>query len=162
MWQWKWLHYDSGGGRAFCYLCVKALETGKITAEGNIDEAIALHWCCNWKDMFGDKGRLTTHKSSSVHERAVELIEMLSWTTCEIGEQLSSAHTELNWREATKLISNNINFDETRLSIVGRSSYFPRFLYYMALFMACNWSWLRRSCLLSNFKALLIHLCVPA
>ena len=30
---WRWLYYDSGGDRVFCYMCVKALKTGKIMTE---------------------------------------------------------------------------------------------------------------------------------
>ena len=92
--RWKWLHYDSGGDRVFCYLCVKALKTGKMTAEGNIDEAFVLRGYCNWKDASGNKGGLASHESSSVHKRAVEVIETLPRTTRDIGEQLSSAHAE--------------------------------------------------------------------
>jgi len=31
--RWRWLHYDSGGDKVFCYLFVKALKTGKMKAE---------------------------------------------------------------------------------------------------------------------------------
>ena len=101
--RWKWLHYDSGGDRVFCHLCVKALKTGKMTAEGNIDEAFVLHGYCNWKDVSGDKRGLASHESSSVHKRAVEVIETLPRTTCDIGEQLSSAHAEEKLRNRAYL-----------------------------------------------------------
>ena len=65
-----------------------------MTAEGNIDEAFVLHGYCNWKDASGDKGGLASHESSSVHKRAVEVIETLPRTTRDIGEQPSSAHAE--------------------------------------------------------------------
>ena len=92
--RWKWLHYDSGGDRVFCHLCVKALKTGKMTAEGNIDEAFVLREYCSWKDASGDKGGLASHESSLVHKRAVEVIETLPRTKWDIGKQLSSAHAE--------------------------------------------------------------------
>lgn len=40
--RWKLLHYDSNGDKVFCYLCVKALKTRKMKAEGNIDEVFVL------------------------------------------------------------------------------------------------------------------------
>ena len=40
--RWRWLHYDNIGDKVFCYLCVKALKTGKMKPEGNIDEAFVL------------------------------------------------------------------------------------------------------------------------
>ena len=102
--RWRWLHYDSGADRVFCYLCVNALKTGKMTAEGNIDEAFVLRGYCNWKDASGDRGGLASHESSSVHKRAVEMIETLPRTTGDIGEQLSSAYTEEKLRNRAYLL----------------------------------------------------------
>jgi len=65
-----------------------------MKAEGSIDEAFVLHGYCNWKDAFGDKGELASHESSSVHKRAVEVIETLSRKMHDIGEQLASTHAE--------------------------------------------------------------------
>ena len=62
--------------------------------EGNIDEAFVLRGYCNWKDASGEKGGFASHESSSVHKKAVEVIETLPRTTRDIGEQLSSAHAE--------------------------------------------------------------------
>ena len=95
---------SSDGNRVFCYLCVKALKTGKMTAEGNIDEAFVFRGYCNWKDMSGGKGGLASHESSSVHKRAVEVIETLPRTTRDISEQLSSAHAEEKLRNRTYLL----------------------------------------------------------
>lgn len=72
----------------------ESTETGKMTAECNIDEAFVLRRYCNWKDASGDKGWFASHESSSVHKKAIEVIETLPRTTRDIGEQLSSAHAE--------------------------------------------------------------------
>ena len=92
--RWRWFHYDSIGDKVFCYLCVKALKTGKMKAEGSIDEAFVLRGYCNWKDASGEKGGFANHELSSVHKKAVEVIETLPRTTRDVGEQLSSAHAE--------------------------------------------------------------------
>ena len=62
--------------------------------EGSIDEAFVSHGYCNWKDASGDKGGFASHEASSVHKRAVEVVETLPRTTRDIGEQLSSSHSE--------------------------------------------------------------------
>ena len=62
--RWRWLHYDNVGDKAFCFLCVKAFKTGKIKAEGHIDEAFVLRGYCNWKDASGEKGGFASHESS--------------------------------------------------------------------------------------------------
>jgi len=45
---------------------------------------------CNWKDSSGDKGGFASHECTSVHRRAVEVIETLPRTTCDIGEKLQN------------------------------------------------------------------------
>ena len=51
-------------------------------AEGNFDEAFQLQ---RW---------LASHESTSVHKRAVEVIETLSRIICDTDEQLSSTDTQ--------------------------------------------------------------------
>ena len=92
--RWQWLYYDSVGDRAFCFLCITALKTGKMKPDGSIDEAFVVRGYSNWKDASGDKGGFASHKCSSVHKRAVEVVETLPRTTRDIGEQLSSSHAE--------------------------------------------------------------------
>ena len=92
--RWRWLHYDNVGDRASCYLCVTALKTGKMKPGGNIDEAFVVRGYSNWKDASGNKGGFASHECSSVHKRAVEIVETLPRTTRDIGEQLSSSYAE--------------------------------------------------------------------
>ena len=56
------------------------------------------------KPASGNKGGLASHESSSVHKRAVEVIETLPRTTRDIGEQLSSAHAEEKLRNRVYLL----------------------------------------------------------
>lgn len=93
-------------------MCVKALKTGKRATEGSMDEAFVLCGYCNWKDAFGDKGGFASRESSSVHKRAVEVIEMT----------LVSNFLVLVLRKSYEIVhifSNQTIFDETRPSIVG-------------------------------------------
>jgi len=90
--KWRWLHYDRTGDRVFCFLCVTALKTGKMRPDGNIDEAFVTWGYCYWKDASGEKGRFSTHECTSVHKRAVEVVETLPKTTRDIGELCSSSH----------------------------------------------------------------------
>ena len=92
--RWHWLHYDSGEDKVFCHLCVTALKTKKMKSEGYIVEAFVVRGYCNWKDATGDKGSFTGHESSAVHRRAVEVIETLPKTTTDVGELLSTSHTQ--------------------------------------------------------------------
>ena len=73
--------------------------------------------------MSGKKGGFANHESSSVHKKAVEVIEMLSRTMCDIGEQLSSTHTEEKLQNRVcvhiECISNHTIFNQTRPSIAG-------------------------------------------
>ena len=62
--------------------------------DGNIDEAFVVRGYLNWKDASGDKGGFASHEGSSVHKRAVEVVETLPRTTRDISEQLSSSHAE--------------------------------------------------------------------
>ena len=62
--------------------------------DGNIDEAFVVRGYSNWKDASGDKGGFASHECSSVHKRAIEVVETLPRTTCNIGEQLSSSHAK--------------------------------------------------------------------
>ena len=97
---------------------MKALKTGKIKAEGNIDEAFVLRGYCNWKDASGDKGGLASHESSQVHKRAVEVMETLPRTIRDIGEHLSSAKA-MKPCISFESISNNTIFGKTRTGISG-------------------------------------------
>ena len=66
-----------------------------MTAEGNIDEAFVLRGYCNWKDVSGEKeGWLVMNQVQCIKGLLIEVIKMLPRTMCDIGEQLSSAHTE--------------------------------------------------------------------
>ena len=85
-------------------MCVKAFKTGKIKAEGHIDEAFVLRGYCNWKDASGEKGGFASHESSSVHKKAVEVIETLPRTTRDIAEQFCSAHAEEKLRNRAYIL----------------------------------------------------------
>lgn len=100
--------------------CVK---DKKIKNKGSIDETFVLRGYCNWKDVSGDKGGFASHEASSAHKRAIEVVETLPRTTRDIGEQLSSSHSEEKLRNRAYLLQvfQTIVFDKTRVSIAWRS-----------------------------------------
>ena len=98
-----------------------ALKTGKMKPDGNIDEAFVVRGYSNWKDASGDKGGFSSHECSSVHKRAVEVIETLPRTTRDIGEQLSSSHVEEKLQNCSYLLKDDKVFIKAKFSLVWRS-----------------------------------------
>ena len=76
--KWPWLHYDHLWDLAFCNTCFHAIKSGaiKITATGT-----------------GKKWSFVTHEKCSAHKTAVEVIVTLSPTTRNVGEMISTVHT---------------------------------------------------------------------
>ena len=91
--KWFWIHYDEGRDLAFCSICVKASRSNKLKAATTLDLSFISRGYCNWKDATGEKGGFCRHEASGCHKAAVEAMETLPKTTGDIGELLSSAHS---------------------------------------------------------------------
>ena len=65
-----------------------------MKSAGNVDSAFISRRFCNWKDASGEKGAFSNHEHSKCHKSAVELVVTLPRTTMDVGEMLSSAHSE--------------------------------------------------------------------
>ena len=61
--QWNWLHYDEPGDIAFCHVCAKAEEEGKLKANTK-DLAFIQRGFSNWKDATE---RFRRHEQSKCH-----------------------------------------------------------------------------------------------
>ena len=109
--QWGWLHYDSCHDRAFCFICVKAVTTGKLcTTSGNIkDSAFIYAGFSNWKDATV---AFPSHEKSDTHKKAVEMVVTLPETTRDVGELLSLAHADEKAanRQCLVTIAENLRF----------------------------------------------------
>lgn len=106
--KWTWIHYDESTDNAFCHICTKAEEEGKLKAKSK-DLAFLQRGFSNWKDATDSFRR---HEQSKCHKDAVQVMLTLPSTTRDIGESLSSAHSK-NKAEARKVllkILQNIRF----------------------------------------------------
>ena len=65
-----------------------------MKSAANIDSAFISCGFCNWKDESGEKGAFNSHEHSKCHKSALEVVIMLPRTMIDIGEMLSSAHSE--------------------------------------------------------------------
>ena len=92
--KWRWLHYDQSRDLAFRHTCVTSVKSGKMKVSGNVDPAFIFRGFCNWKDASGEKGGFNSHEHSTCHKSAVELVITLPRTTKDVGEMLSSAHSQ--------------------------------------------------------------------
>ena len=88
--KWLWLHYNSSHDQEYCFT---ATANGKLSLQsGNVKEsAFATTGYTNCKDATVAFG---AHEKSNVHKRAVKVMIYLPETTKDIGELLSTAHTE--------------------------------------------------------------------
>ena len=90
----RWLHYDQARDLAFCHTCVSVVKSGKMKSTGNVDSAFISRGFYNWKDASGEKGAFNSHEHSKCHQSAVELVITPPRTAMDVGEMMSSAHSE--------------------------------------------------------------------
>ena len=86
--KWNWLHYDESADVAFCHVCVKAEEEGKLKANSK-DSAFIHRGFSNWKDATEGFRR---HELSRCHKDAVQVMITVPKSTRDVGESLSNAH----------------------------------------------------------------------
>ena len=86
---WNWLHYDEPGDIAFCHVCVKAEEEGKLKATPKT-------WLSYNEGFPTGKTteRFRCHEQSKCHQDAVLVMVILPRSCADIGEPLSTAHTK--------------------------------------------------------------------
>ena len=74
---------------AFCFTCIKAINTGKMKLSGNMkDSSLIFNGFHSWKEAVRC---LNTHEQTSTHKKAVELPINIPETTRDVGEMLSSS-----------------------------------------------------------------------
>ena len=102
---WPWLTYDIKQDVVFCHVCVKSLDTKKMTAK-RADPAFVQKGFSYWKDATTS---FKKHESSECHKEAVHVSVILPRACGDVGEMLSSQHAqqkEENSRCLLKIISN--------------------------------------------------------
>jgi len=73
--RWNWLHYDeSASDAAFCHVCAKAEEEGKLKSNLK-DSAFIQRGFCNWKDATEGFRR---HEGSKCHQDALQVMVVSS------------------------------------------------------------------------------------
>lgn len=106
--RWKWLHYEEAIDSAFCHICGRAEQDGKLKA-GSKEQAFLLKGFCNWKDATDCFRR---HEQSKCHKDALQVMVVLPNSVRDIGETLSTAHArnKAENRKVLMKILQNIKF----------------------------------------------------
>jgi len=94
--KYKWLHYDKGQDRAFCYLCMKAEKEGKFLSSHRREPTFITSGFTNWKEATKCFNK---HQSSACHGEAVEALCLLPEQIMGHVDDLMS--TDINQQKAT-------------------------------------------------------------
>ena len=86
--KWKWIHNDETADVAFCYVCMKADEAGKLKANSK-DLVFLQKGFTNWNNATEGFRR---QELSKCHQELIQVMIVLPRTVHDIGESLSSAH----------------------------------------------------------------------
>ena len=105
---WKWLHYCEADDSVLCHTCAYAFKEHKLSTK-NADKAFITRGFTNWKLATS---AFRQHEASDCHKEAVEKMLTLPLTTKDIGEMLSTAHSEeeKNNRECLLTIIANLRY----------------------------------------------------
>lgn len=105
----KWLHYDEEMDAAFCHVCAKAEENGRLSGSARRDAAFLTKGFTNWKDATMCFSR---HEASDCHKEAFETMVTLPKTTGDVAEMLSKSHAaeKKDNRQLFMKILENIKF----------------------------------------------------
>ena len=88
----SWLHYDEVRDLAFCHICSRAENTGKLMPNSSCkDEAFLSCGFFNWKDATQG---FRCHEKSKCHLDAVHAVVELPRTTGDVGKMLSNSHKQ--------------------------------------------------------------------
>ena len=105
---WPWLTYDVEKDVVFCHLCIKSLQGKKMIAK-RADPSFMQRGFSYWKDATI---AFKKHESSDCHKEAVIVSIDLPRTCPDVGEMLSSQHSQLKKenRECLLKILSNLKF----------------------------------------------------
>ena len=105
---WPWLTYDVEKDVVFCHLCMKSLQAKKMTAK-RADPSFTQKGFAYWKDATI---AFKKHASSDCHKEAVEVSIVLPRSCPDVGEMLSSHHSQQKKdnRECLLKILSNLKF----------------------------------------------------
>lgn len=87
---WPWLTYDVEKDVVFCHLCIKSVQ-GKKMAIKRSDPSFLQKGFSYWKDATI---AFKNHESSACHKEAVEVSIVLPSACPDVGEMLSSQHSQ--------------------------------------------------------------------
>ena len=87
---WPWLTYDVQKDVVFCHLCIKSVQ-GKKMAIKRSDPSFLQRGFSYWKDATI---AFKNHESSACHKEAVEVSIVLPSACPDVGEMLSSQHSQ--------------------------------------------------------------------
>ena len=105
----KWLHYDEEMDAAFCHVCAKAEDNGRLSGSTQKDAAFLTKGFTNWKDATMS---FTRHKVSDCHKEAFEAMITLPKTISDVAEMLSKSYSaeKKDNRQLFMKILQNITF----------------------------------------------------
>ena len=106
--KWTWLSYDVEADVVFCHMCVKALQSKRMTAK-RADPSFVQKGFSYWKDATI---AFKKHESSECHKEAVQVMISLPATCPDVGEMLSSQHAQqkMENRECLLKVLANLKF----------------------------------------------------
>ena len=106
--KWTWLSYDVEADVVFCHMCVKALQSKRMTAK-RVDPSFVQKGFSYWKDATI---AFKKHESSECHKEAVQVMISLPATCPHVGEMLSSQHAQqkMENRECLLKVLANLKF----------------------------------------------------
>ena len=105
----KWLHHDEEMDAAFCHVCAKAEDNGRLSGSARKDAAFLTKGFTNWKDATMS---FTRHKVSDCHKEAFEAMITLPKTTGDVAEMLLKSYSaeKKDNRQLFMKILQNITF----------------------------------------------------
>lgn len=83
----KWLHYDEEMDVAFCHVCGKAEENGRLSSSVRRDAAFLTKGFTKWKDATMC---FSKHEVSDCHKKAVEVMITLPKSAGDVAKMLSN------------------------------------------------------------------------
>ena len=129
---WPWLTYDVEKDVVFCHLCVKSLQAKKMTAK-RADPSFTQRGFAYWKDATI---AFKKHASSDCHKEAVEVSIVLPRSCPDVGEMLSSQHSQqkkVNRECLLKIIANLKFLARQGLALRGDNDVDSNFMQLMKL-----------------------------
>ena len=129
---WPWLTYDVEKDVVFCHLCVKSMQAKKMTAK-RADPSFTQRGFAYWKDATI---AFKKHASSDCHKEAVEVSIVLPRSCPDVGEMLSSQHSQqkkVNRECLLKIIANLKFLARQGLALRGDNDVDSNFMQLMKL-----------------------------